>query len=63
MGGLYVDDDYEIVCWDVVSDPSTPNAWITREDEIPQQYIESKENSEKPKIFEKIEKFNDWLMS
>lgn len=62
MGVLYVDEDYEIVCWDVVSDPSTPNAWITKEDEIPSQYVEGKENSEKPKIFEKIDKFNDWLV-
>ena len=62
MGVLYVDDDYEIVCWDVVSDPSTPNAWITKEDEIPRQYVESKENEDKPKIFEKIDKFNDWLV-
>jgi len=62
MGVLYVDEDYEIVCWDVVSDPSTPNAWITKEDEIPRQYVEGKENSEKPKIFEKIDKFNDWLV-
>jgi hypothetical protein len=26
MGVLYVGEDFEIVCWDVVSDPSTPNA-------------------------------------
>lgn len=61
MGALYVGDDYEIVCWDVVSDPSTPNAWITPEDEIPQTYVESKENLSKPAIFEKLDKFGDWL--
>lgn len=62
MGVLYVDEDYEIVCWDVVSEPSTPNAWITTEDNIPQQYVESKENSEgKDKIFEELDKFKDWL--
>ena len=62
MGVLYVADDYEIVCWDIVSDPSTPNAWITSEDEIPQQYIENKENDEtKSKLFEDLEKFTDWL--
>ena len=60
MGVLYVADDYEIVCWDVVSDPSTPNAWITPEDQIPQQYVESKEN-EKNTIFEELGKFSDWL--
>lgn len=62
MGVLYVSDDYEIVCWDVVGDPSTPQAWITPEDNIPQQYIESKEtDNSKSKLFEDLEKFNDWL--
>ena len=62
MGVLYVSDDYEIVCWDIVSDPSTPQAWITPEDNIPQQYIESVENNDsKSKLFEDLEKFNDWL--
>lgn len=55
MGTLYVGDDYEIVCWDIVSDPSTPSAWITPEDEIPQQYVESKK-SDKPMVSERIEK-------
>lgn len=61
MGVLYVSDDYEIVCWDIVSDPSTPQAWITPEDNIPQQYIESKNNSNKSKLFEDLDKFADWL--
>ena len=62
MGVLYVSDDYESVCWDIVSDPSTPQAWITPEDNIPQQYIESVENNDsKSKLFEKLDKFNEWL--
>lgn len=62
MGALYVGDDYEIVCWDVVSDPSTPNAWITPEDSIPQMYIENKESkTEKNMLFEKLDKFDSWL--
>ena len=62
MGVLYVSDDYEIVCWDIVGDPSTPQAWITPEDNIPQEYIESKENDgSKSKLFEDLEKFTDWL--
>lgn len=62
MGVLYVSDDYEIVCWDIVGDPSTPQAWITPEDNIPQQYIESVENDDsKSKLFEDLEKFTDWL--
>ena len=43
MGVLYVADDYEIVCWDVVSDPSTPGAWIsTKGEQELKQYVESK---------------------
>lgn len=61
MGVLYVGDDYEIVCWDIVSDPSTPEAWIAPEGQIKQQWIESKENEDKPLIFEKLSNFSDWL--
>jgi hypothetical protein len=62
MGVLYVSDDYEIVCWDIVGDPSTPQAWITPEDNIPQQYIENTEKDEKKsKLFESLDKFNEWL--
>lgn len=61
FGKLVVADDYEIVCWDVVSDPSTPDAWITEEDNIPQQYVESK-FSEKSPLIEKLDKFTDWLI-
>ena len=61
MGVLYVADDYEIVCWDVVSDPSTPNAWIAPEDKIPQQYLESKETKGKNTLWEKLDTFSSWL--
>lgn len=64
MGVLYVADDYEIVCWDVVSDPSTPGAFIASEKSQLQQYVEAKkpENSNNV-LFEKLEKFNGWLQS
>jgi hypothetical protein len=63
MGTLYVADDYEIICWDVVSSPSTNGAYIsTNGTEGLQQYIESKENDETKLIDEKINKFNDWLI-
>ena len=54
MGVLYVADDYEIVCWDVVSDPSTPGAWIgTHGGEELRQYVESKEDK-KPLLDERF---------
>lgn len=54
MGVLYVGDDYEIVCWDVVSDPSTPGAFISSNGrgEL-EQYMESKKE-EKPVLDERI---------
>ena len=62
MGVLYVADDYEIVCWDVVSDPSTPGAFISSNREDLQQYVESDEtNKNKSPLFEKLDKFGDWL--
>jgi hypothetical protein len=62
MGVLYVSDDFELVCFDVVSSPSTPGAWITKNDEIPRQYIESvEENPQKNKIFEDLDNFKEWL--
>ena len=66
MGKLVVGDDYEIVCWDVVTQPSTPNAWIETEDEALQPYLESTNNSNKNTINEsnkpdKYSKFENWL--
>ena len=61
MGVLYVADDYEIVCWDIVSEPSTPNAWISDSYEQIKQYVEVKNNTSNDLLFEKINKFNDWL--
>lgn len=58
---LVVGDDYSIICWDVVSTPSTPNAWIETTPEKLQPYIESKQEK-KPLIKEdKFTKFEQWL--
>jgi len=43
MGKLIVQDDYEIICWDVVSDPSTNNAFIKREQDDMSLWVENKE--------------------
>lgn len=57
MGVLYVADDYELVCFDVVSDPSTENAWIMPLGEkIPPQYLsEKKEADDNSELFEQID--------
>lgn len=62
LGKLVVSSDYEIVCWDLVTQPSTPNAWIETSDEKLEPYLESKENNDKEVIKEdKFTKFDKWL--
>lgn len=58
LGVTIVGDDLEIICWDIVSDNSTPGAKISMNGpEELQQYIESKEtNSTKSMISEKLNK-------
>lgn len=63
MGVLYVADDYEIVCWDVVSDPSTPGAFISvKGQEELQQYVEAKKE-DKPVLDERFERANEILLN
>lgn len=58
---LVVGDDYSIICWDVVSTPSTPNAWIETTPEKLQPYVESK-IEDKPLVQEdKFTRFEKWL--
>lgn len=61
MGVLYVADDYEIVCWDVVSSPSTPGAYISMNGSKElQQYVESKKE-EKPLLDDRFIKADEIL--
>lgn len=61
MGVMYVGDDYELVGFDVVSQPSTENAWICPEG-VPDEYKFVPENKEGDKtLIEKLNKFGEWL--
>jgi hypothetical protein len=40
-GEQIVQDDFEIICWDVVTAPSTPDAWMFKNIEEAQPYVES----------------------
>lgn len=54
LGQLIVGDDFELICWDVVSDPSTNNAYISTDGkEGLSTYLESKNAPKKENIFEK----------
>lgn len=66
FGKYIVGDDYEIICWDFVSDPSTPNAWVDAEKENLQMYVETSNKkgeliSESNSKTEKFSKFDKWL--
>lgn len=62
FGTLIVGDDLELVGWDDVLEPSTSNAWIGKNMEELQQYIESDEtNKNKPIISEKLAKIKQIL--
>lgn len=64
MGVLMVGDDLELLCWDIVSDPSTPNAWVSDSYENLTPYLESDTSkSDKPSLNEKINKLKNILNS
>lgn len=45
MGVLMVGDDLELVCWDIVLEPSTNGSWVAPNMKDLQQYIESEERT------------------
>lgn len=62
FGNLVVGDDLEIIGWDTVCEPSTPNAWISRNPEEIKQYVESYQtNKNKNKVYEKLNNLKQYL--
>ena len=61
LGQTIVGEDFELICWDIVSDPSTPGAYIGNEEDL-HQYVEQKSASQKL-INEKLDKINKILLS
>jgi hypothetical protein len=60
FGKMIVGDDLELITWDLVSDPSTPNAWLSEDPKEIAMYIENKKN-EGEILIERLSKFDDWL--
>ena len=59
-GKNIVQDDFEIICWDIVTSPSTPGSWIY--DDKPsteQQMSESEEKKDKDLLIDSIDNFLD----
>lgn len=61
LGQTIVGDDFELICWDIVSEPSTPGAFIGNKEAL-NQYVETK-NPKKDIINEKLDKINKILLS
>lgn len=55
-GEQVVQDDFELLCWDVVTGPSTPGAWIFKNKPTTQSFNES-EVKTKPLLINGIDKF------
>lgn len=55
-GDNIVQEDFEIICWDVVTSPSTPGSWMFDKPQQAKQYTESKEIT-KNLIVDNINKF------
>lgn len=65
LGQYIVGDDFELICWDVVSEPSTPNAFISMngEEEMGLWIEKNVVNNDKTPINEKINKIKNILNS
>lgn len=55
-GDLIVQPDFEIICWDVVTAPSTPGSWMFKNKEEAKPYVESL-SIKKPNLNESLDKF------
>lgn len=63
FGQLVVDSDYEIVAFDVVAQPSTPQAYIGLTDNELRPYVESKDKNGNTINESKYDKFEKWLLT
>lgn len=62
MGDLVVGDDFDLICWDIVSNPSTPNAYIFKNKEEMGRFVESsKEKYDGKFLMEKLKRAEDIL--
>lgn len=60
-GEQIVQEDFEIICWDVVTAPSTPDAWIFRDVAEAKPYVENFEVKKKNINETLADKLNNFL--
>jgi hypothetical protein len=55
-GDFIVQDDFELICWDVVTAPSTPGSWMFKNKEESRPYVENRIIN-KSNLNESLDKF------
>lgn len=55
-GRAIVQDDFELICWDIVTSPSTPGSWMFTKKEDMAQFTENKV-TKKPLLIDNLNKF------
>lgn len=58
-GKTIVQADYELICWDVVTTPSTPGSYLVKNREDMNQFKEGKISAIKPLLSEKFDKLKN----
>jgi hypothetical protein len=56
-GQNIVQDDFELICWDVVTTPSTPGSWIFNSKEEAKPFTESKDNKSNNLLINNLDKY------
>ena len=57
-GKNIVQDDFELICWDVVTSPSTPGSWIYDEEPTrEEQMTESEDKKDKSLLIDSLDEF------
>ena len=62
FGTLMVGEDLELICFDNVLEPSTPNAWCVTDFNELKPFIEGQSYDDSKKMYEKIQKINKILI-
>lgn len=55
-GDLIVQEDFELICWDIVTAPSTPGSWMFKNRDEAKPYVESIQ-TKKNNLNESLDKF------
>lgn len=61
LGQYVVGDDFELICWDIVSDPSTPGAWCFTDESDKALYVETTKTEKDLVIDNKIKKLKQLI--